>query len=65
MTEFDQVISPGLSSSEIGDFLYVDSIYLFIHSFIGMAGLEFLILLPQSLDCWDYRHAVPCSASIS
>jgi hypothetical protein len=27
--------------------------------FVARAGLELVLLLPPSLQCWDYRHVLP------
>jgi hypothetical protein len=32
--------------------------------FVAQAGLELSILLPQPLECWEYRHAAPCLAKM-
>jgi hypothetical protein len=32
--------------------------------YIAQAGLKLEILLPQSPECWDYRHVLPHSASL-
>jgi hypothetical protein len=28
--------------------------------YVAQAGLKLKTLFPQSLKCWDYRHALPC-----
>jgi hypothetical protein len=31
--------------------------------YVAEAGLELVILLPQPIKCWDYRHEIPYPAS--
>jgi hypothetical protein len=28
--------------------------------YVAQAGLELMILLPQTPECWDYSHMPPC-----
>jgi hypothetical protein len=30
--------------------------------YVAQAGLELVIILPQSPECWDYRYLLPCPA---
>lgn len=31
-------------------------------SIMAQGDLKFVIFLPQPLECWDYRHVLPCWA---
>lgn len=32
---------------------------------MAQGDLKFVIFLPQPLECWDYRHVLPCWAGIA
>lgn len=47
-----------LLSEEINCFIFETGSY-----YTAQAGLEFMILLLQPPDGWDYKHSLPCLAS--